>query len=214
MADLVTAIAIGYDFAHFAVFVGSLRAHYRGDVTLFASANASSRVVEYCASQRVQLRTDSLEMGLNTSSKMRLMHSRFLLYAQACRRPKYGLCLVSDFRDLLFQAHPFSPLRRQFGVRLPDVLAPMEIDRPPVLDGSGKGTIAGSPINRNWLITCYGESAASEIGNRSILNVRPASLTTSHIPASHFPLHHGFSRAGRRHHGHSRGHRRARLRLC
>ena len=181
MADLVTAIAIGYDIAHFAVFVGSLRAHYSGDVTLFGSANTSSRIVSFCARQRVELRTDSVRLGLNTSSKMRLMHSRFLLYAQACTRPKYGLCLASDFRDIFFQAHPFASLRRRFGgaASLPDLLAPMEMDSLPAPEdgGDGKatpGTIAASPINRNWLRTCYGDGAASLIGNRSILNVRSA----------------------------------------
>lgn len=181
MADLVTAIAIGYDIAHFAVFVGSLRAHYSGDVTLFGSANTSSRIVSFCARQRVELRTDSVRLGLNTSSKMRLMHSRFLLYAQACTRPKYGLCLASDFRDIFFQAHPFASLRRRFGgaASLPDLLAPMETDSLPApedgADGKATpGTIAASPINRNWLRTCYGDGAASLIGNRSILNVRSA----------------------------------------
>lgn len=173
--DLVVAVAIGYGIAEFSVFVGSLRHHFTGDVLLYGSADTSGPVRSYCAQKRVELRTDSVALGLNTTTKMRLMHSRFLLYVRACARPRYGLCLASDFRDIFFQSNPFTALRLRYGSSTPpDLLAPMEIEhheqRHALRNATGAGTIGASPINRNWLRTCYGDGAAFLMDSKSILN--------------------------------------------
>ena len=157
--SLVVAIAIGYDHDAFSLFVGSLRAHYSGDVLLYGSARTSSRVRVYCEQRRVTLRTDSEALGLNLTSKMRIMHTRFLLYAHACTRPRYSVCFASDFRDIFFQAHPFVPLAG-FGSHPPDLLAPMEYN----------GTIGASPINKNWIRSCYGDKAALAVSPCSTVN--------------------------------------------
>ena len=158
--NVVVSVSTGYPRSYYQLFVGSLRAHYSGPIVLF-DARERQDVDAYCRDQRVELhrRESAARFGLNDSSTMRLLFTRFVFYSRVCsaRSARSGMCFACDFRDTFFQANPFAAA----AVRHQPDLALFE---------EGLGTLFESTINKNWLRACYGDAELSRIGGRRTIN--------------------------------------------
>ena len=153
---LVVSVAVSYNYNAYQIFVGSLRAHYNGDIKLLTQANTSALIRVYCKQHNVVLYSD---VGVNTSDFNHLTHGRFSFYEMACKN--YTYCFACDFRDVFFQTHPF----KLFTALFPDLVVSMEGAM-----NSRRKNIGTSLINSNWIRTCYDETTASAVSSYPILN--------------------------------------------
>ena len=95
-----TAVGDNYrEISQFEIFVGSLRKHYKGPISLLISDQASDAVKEYLSSQNVEYETTEEGRSWQDFNVF-----RFIFYSNACIT---DVCLVVDFRDVKFQSNPF-----------------------------------------------------------------------------------------------------------
>lgn len=110
--DIVLGYATGYDVADVAIFVRSLRSHYSGSIALVVDPDPSMR--DFLASYGVEA-LDAPELcasGADPEAKSWVPHpvvSRFAGFdALLAQRPWVRNALLTDVRDVVFQADPFA----------------------------------------------------------------------------------------------------------
>ena len=97
---VVIAAALNYSLTEFRNFVVPLRKFYTGDVVLFVNNNLSKAVKDLCVNYNI------LTKALPSGSRQGVKGNRYIGYSMVCNQ--YDLCLATDFRDVFFQANPFS----------------------------------------------------------------------------------------------------------
>lgn len=109
--DLVLGYATGYDAAMIAPFVRSLRAVFDGPVTLVVDNRPD--VLELLAEHDVEAVHPEGSQGWEPHAVM----SRFAAYARLIERHPHAVdVLLTDVRDVVFQAEPFGPPPRRLEV--------------------------------------------------------------------------------------------------
>ena len=152
---LVIAQATQYPLAHFVQFVGTLRRHYDGAVTLLVSNGPS--VLRYCEEHSVVCSV--LKGAMATQNGWRGEPAfRFVRYAELCT-PEYAWCFTTDFRDVYFQASPFS-----FALNLRPLPSLTFVAEYP-----GK-PIRNCRFNKLRIAECYGWTRTSRIWDKPIIN--------------------------------------------
>ena len=151
------------------IFIGSLRAHYAGAVTLFtadplvnasrAAQAAAADIQSYLRRQRVVTRLVPKDLGVpipDVFPRRRIIFVRFILYALACTAGEYDACLACDFKDILFQSDPFASASLLWrSARQPALIVGMEHTHAEEARGE-HNEIGRSPINSRWVMACYG----------------------------------------------------------
>ena len=102
--DLVLGYATGYDAATIAPFVRSLRAHFSGPVVLVVDPRPD--VLKLLADNAIE----AVFAEKTTGWAPHPVVTRFGLYAQIVERSLHAVnVLLTDVRDVIFQADPFHP---------------------------------------------------------------------------------------------------------
>ena len=175
---LVAAVAIGYPLSSFQRFVLSLRGHYEGALTLMTGDRTVAKdTAALCCARRVRL-VSGTAYGLNMSRILGIdadgtvrgesrshapAFSRFIAYARLCSAGAHSFCLGVDFRDVVFQGDPFSWLRHRSGGSTagpPALVLALQLNT----------THASSPVNRNWVRTCFDDAVAAGMDTAAVIN--------------------------------------------
>ncbi len=148
---LVLGAAIGFDVAQVRVFVESLRASgYGGDVMMLIGW-PGLRVGRYLKSRGV----DVIRV-FQTRSFSRSVHARryaiYLDYIKA-RAGHYDQVMMSDVRDVVFQANPFA------GIDTPKCHFYLE---------AAPRTIGDDPTNLRWVRGCFTAAEADALAHHRI----------------------------------------------
>lgn len=175
--DLVLGYNHGYSWPKLAPFVNSLRATgFAGDIGIFTSGVAVETLREIRAHGVMILESPCKKMAVRTKTSplwkyLRfapaglhplLLQSiseigtlRFFLYEQYVSEnlSSYRQVLLSDLRDVAFQANPFAH-------PVPGVQ---------VFAEDGRHTIATRPINAAWIREAFGEAVLQELGHLPVL---------------------------------------------
>jgi hypothetical protein len=108
LRTLVMSAAVGYPLHVFDRFVQNLRAYYHGDVALLVWDGAPPEV--FALLERYNIRAVSTPEGGGPRSSeawLSVNRVRWQFYQDVCQEDQYDLCMAVDFRDTLFQDHPF-----------------------------------------------------------------------------------------------------------
>ncbi|RYE69837.1 MAG: hypothetical protein EOP17_02425, partial [Rhizobiaceae bacterium] len=109
--DLVLGYATGYDAAMIAPFVRSLRAVFDGPAALVVDDRADVR--DLLAEHRIE----AVHPGTAPGWEPHPVMSRFAAYANLIARYPHAVdVLLTDVRDVVFQAEPFGPPPRRLEV--------------------------------------------------------------------------------------------------
>ena len=144
---VIMCLAWGYPIATFRRFVGSLRAHYRGDVAMLLAGQPPPEIHEYLVANRV---TQVPVAPIPDHA----LH-RFSDFARVCSA--YLRCISVDFRDVFFQADPFAA--KGAGVKA-DADLVFQLEELQIRD---------CPHNSVWIKQGWGMQALDEFGHKHIL---------------------------------------------
>ena len=144
---VIMCLAWGYPIATFRRFVGSLRAHYRGDVAMLLAGQPPPEIHEYLVANRV---TQVPVAPIPDHA----LH-RFSDFARVCSA--YLRCISVDFRDVFFQADPFAA--KGGGVKA-DADLVFQLEELQIRD---------CPHNSVWIKQGWGMQALDEFGHKHIL---------------------------------------------
>ena len=157
ISTVIMAAALNYGPTEFETFLAPLRKVYSGDIVLFVNDDLLPSVMKLCAWYNVTT------LAMPTGSRWGITSDRFLGYAKVCAL--YDWCFATDFRDVFFQADPFSSLKS-----LPS--APKDLLKAYDLilaEEDAAQTIKSCPYNSGWIKTCYGAAVLKAIGNSPII---------------------------------------------
>ncbi|WP_419785232.1 hypothetical protein [Pseudodesulfovibrio sp.] len=150
--NLILGTAAGYHYGDVRPFLRSLEeSGFAGRCVLFISE--TTRDLERMANHRVTLlplRPDAAPEGMPCNALRYFCYRDFLL----ATLPQAERILLTDVRDVIFQADPFSP-------HWAEGLTCAEEDR--------RMTIGSCPHNSHWIRQHLGEDALSAVANRPIL---------------------------------------------
>ncbi|WP_458095337.1 hypothetical protein [Roseomonas sp. WA12] len=154
--DLVMGLALNYGPAELAPFLGSLRATgYGGDVWLLTGA-VPPDTRDFLAGHAVRAlpftAIHTMAMSMNSSRMYRYLDALAEAALNLSDDELPGRVLLTDTRDVVFQADPFAALgtsRLRF-----------HLEEPP--------NLAGSPINSDWLVRALGPEVVAEIGHHPV----------------------------------------------
>ena len=158
---LIVAAAVNYDISTFSKFIIPLRKVFNGDVIiLVGQTELKSRAHRaLCIENRVKMKLIVRKTALGSKG------DRFAAYAVECAR--YSWCLASDFRDVLFQADPFSAVETL--PRDVDLVLFLEEDRIkmgvkslPLCHQTSRGNCT-CPYNSMWIRSCWGDGFLEKI---------------------------------------------------
>ena len=149
--EAVLGYAVGYDIAEVAPFVRSLRAVFSGQIILVVDRKPV--LLEWLAAHGVEavIATDQL-----LHWKPHPVVARFAVYAQVLQgRPEIQQAVITDVRDVVFQADPFKDASEalQFFIEAED--------RP----------LADHAFNLKHLQALFGEAMARDLGRRACVCV-------------------------------------------
>ena len=135
----VLAIAIDYGQTSAHRFLGSLRHHaaYKDDIVLFVSANENNRTIRTMESYRATIRRWPTQSIDRTACRITM--------ANTCAAGSYRVCLLTDYRDVFFQRHPFE----RYPASADLVFANEKADL----------TVGSEPSNLRWARRCLGPIA-------------------------------------------------------
>ena len=157
---VVIAAALNYGLVEFRNFIVPLRKFYAGDVVLFVNDNLPRAVLDLCINSNIAT------IPLPSGSRLGVKGNRYIGYSKVCSQ--YDLCLATDFRDVFFQANPFSSVPKA------DLIFFEEVKRVKMGYKNGRPTCTPSvsdvctcPYNANWIKTCWGENFLSSIANET-----------------------------------------------
>lgn len=148
--DLVLGYATGYDAAMIAPFVRSLRAHFDGPAALVVDDRPD--VLELLADHDVEaVFADSIS-GWEPHPVM----ARFAAYARLIERWPHAVdVLLTDVRDVVFQAEPFGPPPRRLEVFVENETA----------------VLADHAFNMKYLVALVGEEMAASLADKPCICV-------------------------------------------
>ena len=165
--SLVMSVAMGYGKTEFDRFVLGLRKHYSGGIALLISSSALPEIKQMLVENDVIVVETNERGGPRASAAWyRIIKSRYSFYKESCRQDQYDLCMMVDFRDVLFQADPFAqmsvPLRPTLHVYLHNIL----VNKWTI--GEVSKCSGGDPswIQGEWLINAGGIIASPSIISR------------------------------------------------
>ena len=144
-STVVASLVWNYELEFFRIYVLSLRAHYDGDIVLLMYAKPPDDVLQFILEQRVT--------PMPIVEPPDFLVARFEDYARVCQAGVYSLCLISDFRDVFFQADPFAHVPSP----PPGLLLPLEELR-----------IGQCIHNHRWLTVGYGPAVARQFNDRRV----------------------------------------------
>ena len=135
----VLAIAIDYGQTSAHRFLGSLRHHaaYKDDIVLFVSANENNRTIRTMESYRATIRRWPTQSIDRTACRITM--------ANTCAAGSYRVCLLTDYRDVFFQRHPFERY-------------PASADLVFAIERANL-TVGSEPYNLRWARRCLGPIA-------------------------------------------------------
>lgn len=148
--DLVLGYATGYDAAMIAPFVRSLRAHFDGPAALVVDDRPD--VLELLADHDVEAVFPDATPGWEPHPVM----SRFAAYVRLIERwPNAVDVLLTDVRDVIFQAEPFGPPPRRLEVFVENE----------------QGALGDHAFNMKYLTALVGEEMAASLRDKPCICV-------------------------------------------
>jgi hypothetical protein len=151
MTELVLGAAYGYSAEQVKPFVTTLRRYYTGKIAFLVSVNLDPTLVELCQESGI----DFFIVDGDQSNPIHMQWARFFHYENILSHPFFTnttRVLLTDIRDVIFQAHPFSlPMTTDF-----------EFFTEPE-------TIKNSFVNRGWLQERYGVAETYAWENKNII---------------------------------------------
>jgi len=144
--NVIMAAAINYGLEEFQNFIVPLRKVYGGDIILFVEPNLQDKIQHLCNFYSVKT------MQLRSKSRIGPKADRYVGYAQICSQG-YEWCFATDFRDVFFQADPFSSVLNGYELILAEEFAGQ--------------TIGGCKYNSEWIRSCWGDMFLKEIAYNS-----------------------------------------------
>ena len=152
LRTLVATLGFGYDWSLMERWLLPLRRHYTGNVTVVVQSSDISR-------QNLGLLAAMHQVDLlaspNNVSRRNLVGSRWRDLSTACDS-RYDVCLITDMRDVYWQAPPFAALEDWYvkpGRRIPDLLLTTEHTGVNMLD---------CKFSRNRVQECYGSDGLKQ----------------------------------------------------
>jgi hypothetical protein len=170
--SLVMSVAMGYRRPEFERFVLGLRKYYQGSIALLISSTASQDIKDLLRTNHVTFVETSERGGPRASLAWnRIIKSRYNFYQATCTVDMYDLCMMVDFRDVLFQADPFQhmtvPTRPTLHLYLHNIL----VNRWTLTEVAKCSGADPAWIKGQWLINAGGIIASpSVIANISNIN--------------------------------------------
>lgn len=150
-ATLILGLAAGYHYGDVRPFLTSLeRAGYQGECVLFVSE--TTRDLDRMGLHNVTIIPLERRAGLESISYNALRYFLYQEYLNSCER-EFDRIMISDVRDVIFQRNPFSfPWSTGLNIALEDSRIP----------------IGSCPYNAHWIRQHLGETALSDIKNKTI----------------------------------------------
>ena len=145
---VIMCLAWSYPIESFRQYVGSLRAHYRGDVVMLLAGQPPPEIHEYLVANRVT------QVPVITIAD-HMVH-RFSDFSRVCSA--YQRCISTDFRDVFFQADPFAAEGAGTKADAADLVFQLE-----------ELQIRDCPHNSVWIKQGWGMEALDEFGHKHIL---------------------------------------------
>lgn len=150
MNKVIIGTAFNYSYQHIELFLQSLNSVYDGKVVLFSNSKIKipntriDVVFEYWNPERDKSR---LPVAFND-----VINFRHYLYHDFLKRNKaIDAVMLSDVRDVVFQADPFDILNDKITVAVED------------------NTIEGCAINANWMKSIFGEAYYTTVAKQKII---------------------------------------------
>jgi hypothetical protein len=152
--NLVMGVATGYDRKALAPFVCSLRkAGYQGDVVLFVN-QLDAETAKFLEDHRVWAEPwDGMFLPFDLLLGRNVTFYNFLVRPETALRGPYSHVLLTDVRDVFFQADPFLP-------------AP-ETELEFFLEDDSR-RVGNCSFNSTWVRMAFGEQVLREMGERRI----------------------------------------------
>jgi hypothetical protein len=148
--DLVLGYATGYDAAMIAPFVRSLRAVFHGTVALVVDDRPDVNVL------LAEYGVDAIYTDASTGWKPHPVMERFAVYGRLLERyPNAVDVLLTDVRDVVFQAEPFGPPPRRL-----EVFTEYE-----------NGTLGDHAFNMKYLSALVGDEMSATLVNKPCICV-------------------------------------------
>ena len=145
---VVMCLAWSYPIERFRQYVGSLRAHYRGDVVMLLAGQPPPEIHEYLVANRIT------QVPVVTIAD-HILH-RFSDFSRICSA--YQRCISTDFRDVFFQADPFAADGAGAKADAADLVFQLE-----------ELQVRDCPHNSMWIKQGWGMEALDEFGHKHIL---------------------------------------------
>jgi len=149
--NLVLGTAFGYTAEQVRIFVESLRRYYSGPVMLLVNSRDSTGLLAYLASQRVTPVFYDCALWMDGHISV----TRYIRYGEVLRAApgRYARVLLTDVRDVFFQADPFRNAPEG------ELLCYLEVE--------GR-IVAHCPANTQWIQQIFGTEELLKMAQRDI----------------------------------------------
>ncbi len=147
--DLILALCTNYSVLDIEPLISSIRRNVSNCAIVLFVAAMEKKFYDYAGKNGITLADPTKFFGKGYHD----LNSRFFMYDEFLNKygERYGNVMLTDVRDVIFQADPFAATREK------DVSFAVE-----------DGIISSSPYNYSWIKDVYGIELADEIGANPI----------------------------------------------